>query len=134
MNRRDYLATVSAVSIGGIAGCGGSGGTPESEETSGNLQDQEDTESCTDAYMTNTDWILDGDQNVYTGTLINRADVAGEVGVDVEFLNEDDQRVGTLTRSVAIGGQETKEIEIYGTPPSDRVEGMRLEVTEQDCQ
>lgn len=68
--------------------------------------------------------------------MINEADVAGEISVELEFWETEDLETsyGTTARSVSIGGQERREISIYANPTSSDVEYTTMSVSRQSCQ
>lgn len=91
---------------------------------------------CTRARVTTFDWDsqLFGD-DAFRATVINRADIAGTVGVTIDFWQSSDRqsRQGSVSRSVSIGAQATEQVTIRASPPTSETDYATMSVTEQEC-
>lgn len=92
---------------------------------------------CTRVRTTSFDWKSSafGSEDEFVVELLNRAAVAGVVGIEIRFWESEFKRnkQGTIIESVAIGAQETKEVTITGTAPTSASEYATVVVTDQEC-
>lgn len=91
---------------------------------------------CTNAYVSSFDWQSSFDSpDAFYATILNQADVAGEIVVQLSFYQNEDGTIptGTVEQIVPIGAQETRDILIETNPPTSDSSWAEMEVTEQGC-
>lgn len=113
---------------------GGSTPTHTPTDTYYNTPDELEME-CTYAYINGFEWNSGFEEDTFSGTLINKGDVAGVVPIIIEFYKSESKSVktGEITRDIAIGAQETKDIQIKGHSPTEDSEWAVMSVGDQDC-
>lgn len=134
IRRRDVLS-MTVLGVTGLAGCIGSDEDQNSDSTTGNMENEVD-EECTRASISGFKWENNMfSEDSFSGTVINRGDVAGEVVVTVTFYEDESKRTrtGQTSRRVSISAQESKDIELRANPPTDDSNWATMSVSEQDC-
>lgn len=133
-SRRNLLALLSMVALG-IGGCSNQGDESGDDDNFGQLENNQE-QVCTEAYVSNFEW--DGHffgEDEFHGTLVNQGNIAGTVTVELRFWESDSENTleGSVRRSFSIAAQDTRDITIEATPPTDESQWGDMVVGEQDC-